>query len=316
MLQYVTVKKYKHLNNLINLWNSEFRKSFPIKKSLYKKLILEDENLNRDASFVALYDNEPVGFIFIKTWLKDSGLLNESDRAHISLMYVKKEMRNMGIGSDMLKLAISEIKKHRNIRVIEVGNDIHSVFTGIPSEITSAPIFFVNKGFVQKEGVVDMIRVARKDSLSEDYDKKGLTIQIATEEEKDELLKLCISNSWNKEAYLINKYFDNGGTGRRIALGIKDGKIVSFVRFNDKNDLTFKVGPLLKDKKLGSIIFVKAEKKYIDEGYDDVMVQVARRYLVKRGCKKIIILATDNVKFYKQLGYSALRFYMNFEMNI
>ena len=48
--------------------------------------------------------------------------------------------------------------------------------------------------------------------------------------DEDELLKLCISNNWNKEAYIINRYFENGGTGRRIAIGTKDGKIVSFVR--------------------------------------------------------------------------------------
>ena len=96
MLQYVSIRKYKHLNKLNNIWNSEYKKTFPIKKHLYKKYILDDVNLNKDASFVALYDNEPVGFIFIKTWLLDSGLLDERDTAHISLMYVKKEMRNMG----------------------------------------------------------------------------------------------------------------------------------------------------------------------------------------------------------------------------
>ena len=112
MLQYVSIRKFKHLNKLNNIWNSEYKKTFPIKKHLYKKYILDDVNLNKDASFVALYDNEPVGFIFIKTWLLDSGLLDERDTAHISLMYVKKEMRNMGIGSDMLNLALVEIKKH------------------------------------------------------------------------------------------------------------------------------------------------------------------------------------------------------------
>ena len=115
MLQYVTIRKYKHLNKLNNLWNSEYKKTFPIKKYLFKKHIVEDVNLNKDASFVALYDNEPVGFVFVKTWLLDSGLLDKSDVANISLIYVKKEMRNMGIGSDMLKLAISEIKKHKSI---------------------------------------------------------------------------------------------------------------------------------------------------------------------------------------------------------
>ena len=40
MLQYVTIRKYKHLNKLNNLWNSEYKKTFPInlntKFSLYK----------------------------------------------------------------------------------------------------------------------------------------------------------------------------------------------------------------------------------------------------------------------------------------
>ena len=128
MLQYVNIKKFRHLNSLINLWNGEYRKLFPIRKSLYKKLILEDPNLNKDASFVALYDNEPVGFIFIKTWKTDSGLLNESEYAHISLMFVKKEMRNMGIGSDMLKLAISELRKYHNIAILGFGREGKSTY--------------------------------------------------------------------------------------------------------------------------------------------------------------------------------------------
>ena len=302
----------KHLNRL---WNGEFHSTYPLKKALYKSNILDDVNLNKDASFVALYDNEPVGFIFIKSWLKESGLLDDSKTAYISLMFVKKEMRNMGIGSDMLKLAISEIKKHRTVEKLVVGGDINGVFSGIPSEINSAPIFFMNKGFTQKDGVVDMIRVLRKDSLGE-YDRKGLEIAVATEEEKDELLKLCVKNGWNKQAYLINQYFENDGTGRRIGLGILNNKIVAMVRFNDYNKLTFKVNSFLKDKKLGSVLFVGVDDQYKEEGYDEVMIQVARRYLVKRGCKKVIILATNDIKFYKQLGFSALKYYLNFELEI
>ena len=46
------------------------------------------------------------------------------------------------------------------------------------------------------------------------------------------------------------------------------------------------------------------------------MIRVARRYLVKRGCKKVIILATKDLKFYKQQGFSALRYYQQYEMTI
>ena len=315
MLQYVTIRKYKHLNKLNSLWNSEYKKTFPIKKHLYKKYILDDVNLNKDASFVALYDDEPVGFVFVKTWLLDSGLLDDSDTAHISLIYVKKEMRNMGIGTDMLNLAMSEIKKHTTIKKVVVGHEINFIFAGIPSEISSSSIFFINKGFTQKENVVDMIRVLREDSF-DDFDKKGLNISIATEEEKDEILKLCISNDLYQEAYKMNQYFDNGGTGRRIAIGSIDDKIVAFVRFNDKNALPFKVNSFLKDKKIGSILFVCVDKAYKDCGYDEVMSRVARRYLVKRGCKKVVILATKNIQFYKKQGFSALRLYQQYEMEV
>jgi ribosomal protein S18 acetylase RimI-like enzyme len=120
MLEYLTIRKYKHTKHLINLWNSEFRSTYPIKKQLYRNVVLNDVHLNKDASFVALYDNEPVGFIFIKTWIDESGLADEHETAHISLIFVKKEMRNMGIGSDMLKLALSEIKKYHNIITLVV----------------------------------------------------------------------------------------------------------------------------------------------------------------------------------------------------
>lgn len=315
MLQYITVRKYKHLNKLVSLWNSEFKKTFPIKKPLYKKTILDDVNLNKDASFIALYDDEPVGFVFVKTWLLDSGLIDESDTAHISLMFVKKEMRNMGIGSDMLKLAIAEIKKHTKIKRIVVGEELNPIFPGIPSEMNSSSIFFINKGFSQTENVIDMIRVLREDSFDE-FDKKGLNVSIATEEEKDELLRLCVSNNLHKEAYTIDQYFKNGGTGRRIAIGYIDDKLVAFVRFNDKNTLPFKINSFLKDKKIGTVIHVGVDASCQDKGFEEVMIKVARRYLVKRGCKKVIILATNDVKFYKQQGFSALRYYQKYEMTI
>ena len=212
MLEYLTIRKYKHTKHLIHLWNSEFRSTYPIKKQLFKSVVLDDVHLNKDASFVALYDNEPVGFIFIKTWIDESGLADEHETAHISLIFVKKEMRNMGIGSDMLKLAVSEIKKYHNIKSLVVGNEMNRLFSGVPSELNGAPIFFVNKDFIQKEAVVDMIQVARNKEV-EDIVSSDLKVSVATEEEKDEILQLCVNNGWKREAYLLNRYFNIAGVG-------------------------------------------------------------------------------------------------------
>ena len=49
-----------------------------------------------------------------------------------------------------------------------------------------------------------------------------------------------------------------------------------------------------------SIVEVEVFSEYKDAGYDEVMSKVARRYLVKRGCKKVIVLATKNIQFYKK----------------
>lgn len=316
MLQYLTINKYKHLNNLINLWNGEYRKTFPISKSSYRNLILSDSNLNEEASFVALYDNEPVGFIFIKTWLKDSGLINEKNIANISLIFVKKEMRNMGIGSDLLKLAISEIKKHSTINKIIVGNDINGLFPGVPNELNDAPIFFMNKGFIQKEGVVDMIHIVKDENEGNDSNTKDVNVGIATEEEKDELLKLCVKNNYNREAFLINNYFEKGGSGRRIVLLRKDDKIIGFARFEDENKSLFKTSIFMKKKSLGNIIFEKLDEDYKNIGYEEILNQSTRNYIIKRGCNKIVVLATKNIHFYKQLDYSVYKYYLQFELEI
>ena len=315
MLEYLSIRQYKHLKHLNRLWNSEFGRIYPLKKDLYASCILDDRNLNKDASFVALYDNEPVGFIFVKTWFTDSGLNNESEKAHISLIFVKKEMRNMGIGSDMLQLAISEVKKYSNIKKIVVGNDMKKIFPGIPSNLTRGPIFFLNKGFVQKEGVVDMISVIKNDE-TDDIDYKGLEISIATEEEKDEILKLCVENNWNREAFLLNEYYEKGGTGRRLTIAKLNDKIIGIVRFNDENRLPFKTTSFIKEKKLGNIVFVKVDKQYKDEGYDVVLNQATRNYMRKRKCKKVIISATKKIGFYKKLGYSAYTYYLKYELEI
>ncbi len=313
MLEYITARKYRHTKHLISLWNSEFRSTYPIKKPYFYSLILEDVNFNQDASFVALYDNEPVGFIFIKTWLDETGLASEKETAHISLMFVKKEMRNMGIGSDLLQLAISELKQYRNINKLVVGNEMNKIFSGVPSELNGAAIFFVNKNFVQKEAVVDMIRIERNDKF-EEIEKSELDISIATEEEKNEILQLCVQNDWNREAYLVNQYYEKGGSGRRIIIGRIDNKIVSFVRFNDENKIPFKTRTFENDKKLGSINFVRVDKNYQDRNIDALMNKAAKNYLLKRGCKKMIVLATKDVKFYKSLGFSAYKYYLQFEL--
>ncbi|MCI5745030.1 MAG: GNAT family N-acetyltransferase [Erysipelotrichaceae bacterium] len=312
MLGYTSIKNYRHTKHLNRLWNSEFRSTYPIAKNAFKSVLIENVHLNKNASFVALYDNEPVGFIFIKTWFNESGIVNENDKAYLSLIFVKKEMRNMGIGSDLLQLAISELKQYHNIKYLVVGNDMNRFFSGVPSEMNGASIFFVNKGFVQNEAVVDMIRIVRNDKVEElDTDLK---ISIATEEDKDGILQMCVRNNLRREAYLINEYFEKGGTGRRIVIGSIDNKICAFARFDDENKSALRVSAFDKSKDLGLINYVCVDSSYSDSNFEEIMNIAVKNYIILRGCKKIIVLATKNIQFYKKLGFSAYKYYLQFKL--
>ena len=195
---------------------------------------------------------------------------------------------------------------------------MNKIFSGSPSDLNQAAIFFKNKGFVQKESLVDMIQVI-KTQEPENIDSKELLMTVATEEDKYELLQLCVNNGWKREACLINQYFENGGSGRRIVIGvIDDKKIVAFARLNHDNKKRILPQFLLKffAKKLdeGSINFVRIDQNYYSKDYETIMNQAAKNYLLKRGCKKVVVLATEDIDYYKNLGYSVHKYYLQFEL--
>ena len=72
----------------------------------------------------------------------------------------------------------------------------------------------------------------------------------------------------------LNQYFENGGSGRRIAIGvIDDKKIVSFVRMNHDNKKRMLPNFLLKffTQKVdeGSISFVRIDQNYYSKDLYD-----------------------------------------------
>ena len=72
MLQYIPFKDYKKGKYLYRLWNSEFKRTYPISAYLFKERILNDINFDVNNSYVALYERMPIGFILIKKWQDDS----------------------------------------------------------------------------------------------------------------------------------------------------------------------------------------------------------------------------------------------------
>ena len=86
-----------------------------------------------------------------------------------------------------------------------------------------------------------------------------LEIRIATEDDKDNLLKLCLNGNYLKEAYLINHYFERGGTGRRLVVGSLNDKIVGFSRIYDRKKTATKINMFIKTAHIGKYkLFINA----------------------------------------------------------
>lgn len=316
MLQYVSFKDYKKTKNLYKLWNREFKRIYPISSALFKERILDDVNFDKNNSYVALYERVPIGFIAIKKWQDDSLFYAIKDRATISLLYVQKDVRNMGVGSELLELALEGLKNQTAISKIQLGNDLLNIFPGLPSELTKTTPFLINNEFVNKDGCADMIQLARESKFQRNFEtEKELTIRIATEEDQDHLLKMCLDNGMEKEAYLLKRYFENGGSGRRIVLGLVDEKIIGFVRIFDKKKIAPKVNFFL-EKKVGSLGLMGMDKDFREGNYAEKLCVEATKYLIMRGCKKIVVESTKDIEFYKKLGFKAFKYYLNFEKEI
>lgn len=318
MLQYIRFKDYKKGKYLYRLWNREYGRSYPISASLFKERLLEDVNFDVHNSYVALYERIPIGFILVKKWQDDSLFYAIPDTATISLFYVEKDIRNMGVGTELLELAMNGLSENKSLVKIQLGNDLLNFFPGLPSEFNKTTPFLINRGFKNKENYVDMIQIVKKQMESAHIyveTEKPLRIRIATEEDKDLILRLCLDNDLIKEAYLLKRYFEQGGTGRRIVLGLVEEKIVGFVRIYDKKKNSTKVNFFL-DNSVGSLGMMGMDKQYLEGNYAEKLCVEAMRYLILRGCKKIMIEKTQNTEFYKKIGFKVFKYYSGFVKEI
>ena len=313
MLQYIPFKDYKGGKHLYRLWNREYKRSYPISSTLFKERILDDANFDKENSYVALYERMPIGFILIKRWMNEELFYSETKTATISLFFVQKDVRNMGIGKELLNLAMQGLKEYPYIEKVQLGHDLSNLLSGLPSDLNKYAPFFMNQNFKQEEGYVDMIQIVKKDTSQQTvYETpKKIHFRIATEEDKEVILKLCLDNDLLRQTYILKKYFESGGSGRRVVLAYVDDKLIGFVRIYDSKHSSIKVNFFL-DKSVGSIGVMAIDKEYLSDNYPERITQEAIHYVMMRGSKKIMIEQTKDVEFYKKLGFKAFKYYMRF----
>jgi ABC-type transport system involved in multi-copper enzyme maturation permease subunit len=73
---------------LHSLWNDELGFIFPISEELMQRNTYNTLGFLEEHSYVALYENEPIGFVINKIWLHDYHIENNLNTGWISLIYV------------------------------------------------------------------------------------------------------------------------------------------------------------------------------------------------------------------------------------
>ena len=128
MILYIKLSDFLNKKEIINLWNKEYFKIYPISEELFNR---NSSNLSYNMSYVALDENkELLGFILTKVWNDQFSISSYDELCWINLIYVVPKSRRLGIGSKLLELVEKEAKKIGK-KILHLGKDYLNYFPGL-----------------------------------------------------------------------------------------------------------------------------------------------------------------------------------------
>lgn len=300
------LQKYNNCQAIIQLWNDEYKKIYPISDKLFERNV---SNVNLETSFISMFNQEVVGFILSKTWEDNYPIISYQNTGWISLFCVKKAYRNQGIGSKLLSL-VEEKMIELNKDVLYLGKDYNNYFPGLPVDLKSNLNFFLERGFERPYDTYDLINT-NKDFIP--LRETKYEFRFGTMKDKDNLLSFIYSNwpgRWHKEAI---DYFANGGTGKEYLLCLNQEKVIGFARVNfpETDTLLTSNNVTWRDRfeSLGGVGPLGIDKEYRKMHLGFNIVAMAINSLNERNVSDIIIDWTGLLEFYRLFGFEVWKSY-------
>ncbi|MFD2044914.1 GNAT family N-acetyltransferase [Ornithinibacillus salinisoli] len=310
---------FDRIEDLVNLWNKEIGKDFPLRKELFKQNSFNDVNVFHDGSLIAIdHENNVSGFIVTKKWQDNIEVGISKETGWIQVLLVDQKYRNQGIGKRLLQHAESKLMES-GIERIWLGKDTWHYFPGIPIQYKETATWFEKQGYniCGEEFDLDCHYEMEK-SLSIPT-KNDVIVSLLDEDEKEEFLDFmhrCFPGRWEYEAI---QYFQLGGNGREFVVLKKNERIIGFCRINDSNSPVIAQNVYwdpLYDGELGGIGPLGIDAKERKYGYGIFIVESAIAYLRKRNINSILIDWTGLIAFYNKLGYEVCKSYYSYQKNL
>jgi GNAT superfamily N-acetyltransferase len=316
-MEIIKLSEYSKSNELYKMWNDEYGFIFPITKELFNKNVFEYGLAAIDNSFVAVIEEEALGFIIGKTWNEKIDLPSYDDLSWISLMYVKPSFRKRGIGSLLLE-KVEEIFKKQNKKIINLGKDYYNFFPGLPVELKIHRAWFEKRGYHIGYDTNDLIKKVesntKKEVLKPFKDNKNYIIRRATKNDFEGIDKL-IKDNWPGRWYMeFVDYVSNGGTGHEYMICINESGIVcGFCKVCDINTNIMLNGYSMNFydlfKHLSGIGPLGVDINYRKLNIANNILKNIINELLENGTTEIIIDWTNLMHIYQKYGFEIWKSY-------
>lgn len=305
-MKFIKLNEYNNNEEICKLWNNEYEFIFPITLELFNRNL---QNAYNNASYVVIDNDNLIGFIIGKIWQDKYNILNYDKCGWISLIYVHKNYRKRGIGSQLLEIVEEQFIKN-NIEIFYIGRDYFNYFPGLPSDMKNSLSWFEKRGYNTSYCTYDLI--------SKNKDIKPLVnncyeFRVATINDKSNLISFMETNwpgRWTKETI---DYWNSGGTGREYLLSLDEGRICAFAKIcypdTYENLISYSLTWRKRFVALGGIGPLGVEKEHRGHHLGQDIVVYAKNLLISCGSSDIIIDWTGLLDFYRPMGFEVWKSY-------
>ena len=293
--------------SMLNLWNNEMGEIYPINKESFEYNVTKYKS-GKVWGLKVVDDKKLVGFIILKTF-DDPYLPSLNDSLFISLFYVSKKYRKMGIGSFLIDYALKIYKEDDKYNSIWVGKEIHNFAPGIPCEFDNVTdVFLEKRGFTCTRYTHDLINRKKK---TYEISNNEVKFELIDKERKNELIEFIERNGWKRWAFEVKEEFQNDENNKCYLVGLIDNKIVAFSKVNDLNNGRNSYNMMWKERfdNLGGIGPLGVDKEYRGKKLGGDIIKASINTLVKRGVSDIIIDWTGLMELYSKYGFEVWKMY-------
>lgn len=317
MIVYKNLLEFTEYQALRNCWNEEVGDYYPISESLFLSSAINNKDLLKKGSYVALYQNEVVGFILAKTWNDSFQIGPYAQIGWISLFYVKSKFRNQGIGSQLLTL-VEDAFKIENKPHIVLGRDTFNFFPGLPVDFVNHRKWFMKRGYELDDASYDMIRDFTKTKEKLPMPITPYEIRLANSSDKGKIIDFferCFPGRWE---YEVKSYFSSGGKGREFVIALDGERVIAFARINDEQSpqILYNINWSKRFDNLAGVGPLGVDRDYRKQKLGYMVTAYAVNEAMERGCTTCIIDWTGLVNFYHIFKFEVWKSYDKFEKKL